>query len=133
MTKNEKLAAVIEKYKQHPQFLRTEIRDPNQRGPLDDTLLHLAARRGAVDDIEVLVAAGANINAAGDLGYTPLHRAAMVGKLDAVKKLVDLGADPRIENELGETPSKVAELGGHEEIVALLQRYRPKPRKTGEK
>jgi hypothetical protein len=51
---NEKLAAVVEKYRSHPEFLGIDILDPNQPGAIDDTLLHLAARTGAVEDIEVL-------------------------------------------------------------------------------
>jgi hypothetical protein len=40
------LAPVIAKYKDHPEFLGTEITHPNQPGAVDDTLLHLTARLG---------------------------------------------------------------------------------------
>ena len=68
------LQAVVERYGAHPQFLGIDITDPNQRGALDDTMLHVAASRGAVDDIEVLVGYGADPDASGDLGYTPCIR-----------------------------------------------------------
>jgi ankyrin repeat protein len=43
----------------------------NQRAATGDTLLHLAAEVGDVDDIEALVDAGANVNAKGHIGNTP--------------------------------------------------------------
>ena len=93
MTMKMKLAAVIKKYQGHPEFLGIDIVDPNQPGAVDDTLLHLTARTGDLEGIEVLIASGAQVNAIGDLGNTPLHQAAMMGKVDSVRKLLQLGAD----------------------------------------
>jgi ankyrin repeat protein len=118
-----KLAAVIDKYRSHPQFLGVNIVDANQRGALDDTLLHIASSRGAVADIAVLVASGAQVNAVGDLGYTPLHHAAMGGRVAAVQKLLEFGADPEIKNEYGENPIQVAENGGHEDVARILRTH----------
>src|SRR5260221_2513546 len=98
----EELAKVIKEYRAHPQFLGIDIDDPNQLGALDDTLLHIAASMGALHDIEVLVAAGADVNAAGDLGHTPLHQAAMSGHLASVRRLLELGADPKRRNEFNQ-------------------------------
>ena len=50
------LLAVIEKYRQHPDFLGTEILGVNQPGGVDDTLLHIVSRRGTIDDAKVLLA-----------------------------------------------------------------------------
>jgi len=102
MPMNEKLAAIIEKYRSHPEFLGIEISDVNQPGAVDDTLLHLAARTGATEDVETLVACGANINAAGDLGNTPLHQAALTGQKDSVRTLLKLGASAKEKNEFGQ-------------------------------
>jgi uncharacterized protein len=79
---------VFQKYNSHPEFLGLELVDPNQPGAVDDTLLHLTARLGALDDIKTLVAAGADVNIIGDLGNTPLHGAAMSRKAEAVKLLL---------------------------------------------
>lgn len=119
----EQVSAIIAKYNTHPEFIGIGISDLNQKGAVDDTLLHLVARTGAVEDIEILVSAGANINVEGDLGNTPLHQAAMMGKLDAVKTLLKLGADPQVKNEFNESVIEVARLGGYTEIIELIDKY----------
>jgi ankyrin repeat protein len=123
---NKELHAVIEKYKDHPEFLGIDILDPNQPGAVDDTLMHIAARNGDLDSIEVLLNSGAKINSIGDLGNTPLHQAAMLGQVTTVRILVQKGANPRIENEFNQTALRMAELGGHNEIVDLLKEYSEK-------
>ena len=123
MTPKDKLAAVIDRYRSHPEFLGMDIVDVNQPGAVDDRLLHIAASTGAIEDIEVLVSAGASINVPGDLGYTPLHAAAMGAHLSSVRKLLDLGADPLLTNEFGETPAKVAQQLGHIEIARFLEQH----------
>lgn len=59
---NPALKAVFDKYRHHPEFLGLELRAPNQAGAVDDTLLHLTARLGALDDMKVLIDAGADVN-----------------------------------------------------------------------
>jgi ankyrin repeat protein len=124
VTLKTKLAAVIKKYQGHPEFLGIDIVDPNQRGAVDDTLLHLTARTGDLEGVEVLIASGAQVNTCGDLGNTPLHQAAMMGKTDSVKKLLQLGADRSLRNKFGQTAMEVAELGGHREVAEILEKVR---------
>ena len=121
MCVNPQLAAVIEKYRSHPEFLGLDIVDPSQPGAVNDTLLHLVSRIGAVEDIEILASAGAEINAIGDLGNTPLHQAAMRGQVASTKKLLTLGANRDLTNEFGQTALTVAELSGHNDIVRILR------------
>lgn len=116
------LEEVLNRYRNHPEFLGIELARADQRGAVDDTPLHIAARLGEVDDIVVLVSHGADVNCRGDLGNTPLHQAALAGKEAAVRQLLLLGSDESIENEFGESPLKVAELGGHRVVVSLLKR-----------
>lgn len=122
MAIKEKFDAVIHKYKQHPEFLGIEITNPNQPGAVDDTLLHIAARTGDVESIEVLIDAGADVNIVGDLGNTPLHAAALRGQINSVKILLRRGANPSIKNEFGETAKEVAELVGYIDIANLLEK-----------
>ena len=117
------LEDVLSKYRTHPDFLGVELTRADQRGAVDDTPLHIAARKGDLEDIAILVAPGADINAWGDLHYTPLHSAAMTGQITAVRKLLELGGNPALPNEFSETPLQVARNGGHEEIVSLLASY----------
>lgn len=129
----DKLVAVIDKYRSHPEFLGLDITDVNQPGAVDDTMLHIAAQKGAIEDVEVLVAAGASVDIPGDLGYTPLHAAAMGGHLSSVRKLLELGANPLVVNEFGETPARVAEQLGFAEIVAVLKQNMKEPAEDNNK
>jgi ankyrin repeat protein len=115
------LAELIEKYSTHPDFLGMEITGANHPGAVDDTMLHIAARTGAVEDIDALIAAGAHVDAAGDLGFTPLHYAAMSGHMPVVERLLHSGAKPDARNEFQQTASEVAEIAGHKDIVHLLR------------
>ena len=123
MINHPKLTAVIDKYRTHPEFLGSEIKRIDQPGALDSTLLHIAARTGAIDDIEVLIAAGASVDCEGDLGNTPLHDAALVGHAGSVAKLLELGADPMAKNEYGQTPLEVAQARGHVEAAEVLTEH----------
>ncbi|NMV37954.1 ankyrin repeat domain-containing protein [Ralstonia insidiosa] len=115
---------IFSKYQNHPDFLGLPITDVNQPGAVDDRLLHIAARKGEVQDIEALIAAGAQVNLPGDLGNTPLHNAALTGSKPAVLKLLELGAKTDIKNEFGETAADVAANGGHTDLGAVISARR---------
>lgn len=57
------------------------------------TPLHLAAHRGDVSIIELLVQFGAQVNKQDNKNYTPLHYALQRGNTLAAKKLLKFGAD----------------------------------------
>ncbi|MBY8610631.1 ankyrin repeat domain-containing protein [Burkholderia arboris] len=124
MASAERLKAVFGRYVTHPEFLGLELSDPNQRGAVDDTVLHLAARTGAIEDMKVLIDAGGDVNIAGDLGNTPLHQAAMMNQFDSVKFLLKCGAKKHLRNEFDQTPLEVAELNKNAEIIRLLKTLR---------
>jgi len=126
MTATDKLAEIIKKYNRHPQFLGLNITDVNQPGAVDDTLLHIAASKGELDDVKVLVACGAKVNAIGDMGGTPLHDAASAGRVEVVAFLLANGADPSIRNEFGKTAADWAKAENHIDVLHLLQKHRPK-------
>lgn len=126
MNPNERLADIFKKYGRHPQFLGDEILDVNQPGGFDDTLLHIAARKGELADVKTLVACGAKVNAIGDMGSTPLHDAASKGHVEVVALLLANGADPTIKNEFGKTAADWAKAENHNDVLSLLQAHRPK-------
>ena len=72
-------AKLIERYQRYPQFLGIEITNVNQRAAMNDTMLHFEAESGATEDMDLLVASEAEVNAIGDIGNTPLHGAALMG------------------------------------------------------
>ena len=62
------------------------------QGCQDRSVLHLAADAGAIELVELLLAAGANPNRKDSSGISALHLAAMKGSLPVVKLLVEAGA-----------------------------------------
>ena len=69
--------------------------------PDGDTCLHVAALRGNLRAVELLLKAGVDIDCQGDMGYTALHYAATP---EIVQVLLDNGASVEIENEFGAAP-----------------------------
>lgn len=116
-----KLQDVLQKYRSHPEFLGLALDNPNQRGAVDDSPLHIAARKGEIEDLEVMLGHGGDANIVGDLGNTPLHQAAMSGRAAAVALLLKHGAKPSIKNEFDQTALDTARLGNHAGVVAILE------------
>lgn len=119
-----KLSELIKKYSNHPDFLGSDILDVNQKGAIDDTMLHISSRRNLTDEILILLASGANIDIQGDLGYTPLQYACMQGNTEAVKILLEYSANTKIKNEFGQTAIDIARLSkkkNSELIISLLE------------
>jgi ankyrin repeat protein len=80
----------------------TEKIDPlTYRAPDGDTCLHIAAHRGNLRAVELLIKAGLDINLQGDMGYTPLHYARTP---EIVAFLLASGASTNLENEFGQAP-----------------------------
>ena len=103
------LLCILKKYETHPDFFGDTIKDINQVGGMDDTVLHIAARNNSLNDALVFLQNGALIDLKGDLGYTPLHYACMFGNIEMVKLLLDNGSDKNIQNEFGENAPKTRE------------------------
>ena len=117
------LQALVDKYRFLWERFGRKLSDINEPYDVDgDTLLHHVARSGGVDEADLLVASGAQINARGDMGYTPLHCAAIQGRPTMVERLLALGADPKLRDEFGQTALTTAQSGGHAEVARLLKR-----------
>lgn len=72
------------------------------RSPEGDTCLHIAALRGDLRSVQLLLEAGLDVNDLGDMGNTPLHYARKRGHEEVVQLLLRQGANPNIRNEFGE-------------------------------
>jgi ankyrin repeat protein len=113
---------VLAKYNELALFDEMELTDPNQIGIGEDAPIHIACLEGELEDVEIMVSAGADINLIGDIGNTPLHYAVSGGNLMVVKRLIELGASPRIKNEFGETAKDIAEIKKIDEIATILKK-----------
>jgi ankyrin repeat protein len=118
----------------------------NAKSEADATPLHYAARLGQKETVELLIAAGADVNAKFEDGETPLywasgkiadllrqhggktakapdisiHAAARQGKIEAVKQHLTDGVGVNAKSERGRTPLHSAAREGHKEVVELL-------------
>ena len=97
-----------------------------------DTRGKFKTEKDAVESIDLLAAAGANVNAKDDEGQTALHGAALWGSNEVVKCLVRHNADLYAKDSRGATPvdSALGLHGGgpggnggevHKDTAALLQ------------
>ncbi|KAF9797966.1 hypothetical protein SFRURICE_019309 [Spodoptera frugiperda] len=81
--------------------------------------LHNACSYGHYELTELLVSAGAGVNAADLWRFTPLHEAAAKGKADIVRLLLKHGADPTRRNRDGLTPLQLVRAGDSDTADAL--------------
>ena len=86
----------------------------------NDTSLHLAARNGHTNTVELLLSKGVSIEAINHLGKTPLHFAAMNGHTSTVELLLSKGASIEAMDHYNDTPLHHTARNGHTSIVELL-------------
>jgi ankyrin repeat protein len=101
--------------------LRTLLKaaDVNAKDKRGTTPLMMAAAYGSIDAMNILVAAGADVNAKNDFGATALHWC--TGDLAKVRLLVDKGADVNARSKMGRTPLLIAAShSGGAPVVELL-------------
>lgn len=92
------------------------------RGLEGDTPLHVMTWRQDRDAVQLLLEAGAEVDAVGDMDQTPLHVATMQQDEAIAELLLRAGADPGIRSEFGDTPRELADRQGGG-MLALFRRY----------
>ncbi|KFZ20754.1 hypothetical protein V502_02998 [Pseudogymnoascus sp. VKM F-4520 (FW-2644)] len=94
--------------------LRSEIVAPNIHA---STMLHNAA---SIEEVRLLIDAGANVSAVDDRNETRLHSAALDGETEVVRLLLNAGASVLATSFNGATPLHMAVRYDHEDVVRLL-------------
>jgi uncharacterized protein len=80
-----------------------------------------ASGTGNLEEVNRLLAQGADVNAAGNLvGDTALMRASQEGRILVVQRLLEAGADVNAARKDGNTALMLASLMGHTVIVSML-------------
>ena len=82
--------------------------------------MYLAAERGHLEVVRLLLEARADKNAARQDGTTALMAAAVNGHLEVVRLLLEAGADKNAASQDGTTALMAATARGHLEVVRLL-------------
>ncbi|CAL7947927.1 unnamed protein product [Xylocopa violacea] len=84
------------------------------------TGLHIAADKGHLSCVHVLVQAGAQLDVMDRNQLTPLMLAASKGKADVVKYLIRIGADVTLKGEDGMTALHMAAKSGHLDVCRII-------------
>ena len=80
----------------------------------------MAVSRGSVEITELVIEAGADLNAQDKVGNTALHEAALQDRVQAAQVLIQAGADVNISNDKAQTPLDLAHGQRHSRLVAVL-------------
>ncbi|WP_100658797.1 ankyrin repeat domain-containing protein [Alteromonas flava] len=104
------------------EFSGINIDGPETVGLFSNRPLHVAAIWNDCEAIDMLVAAGADINVKGEHGFTPLFEASAQDNYEAVKRLIELGAKA-IRNDDGLLPSEYVSNTANERTVNLLREH----------
>jgi ankyrin repeat protein len=100
--------------------------NPNITTDDQQTPLQLAAYFGSTEVVEMLIAAGADVNTAETAnGHTALVAAARNGHTEVIRMLLDAGADRSVRIKDGRVAYQVARQYGHLEAANLLLSYKP--------
>ena len=83
--------------------------------------LHYAADRGNLSIANLLLQAGATVDAVDNYGQTALHLAAHFGYIQVVEALLNAGADKAVKDKHGKTALDDAQDRNETAIVKLLR------------
>ena len=92
----------------------------NTRSGFGNYPINIAAARGRVQEVALLLENGADVNQLDEHGYTSLHEAVEQVHHEIVLLLIKQEADTKIENDDGDTALDHAKLLGKDQIAKLL-------------
>nr|XP_032801958.1 inversin isoform X1 [Petromyzon marinus] len=96
--------------------------DVNLADKYGGTALHAAALSGHVSTVRLLLAHGAQVDAANVMKHTPLFRACEMGHKEVIETLIEGGARVDLVDQDGHSPLHWAALGGNADICLILIR-----------
>jgi acyl-CoA-binding protein len=98
----------------------TTVVNVNYADESGQTALHLAADKGCVECVAVLLAAGADMNASDHDGISVLQAAVIAGHVETCRVLLQAGADAEQADHDGDTPRSCAADDDGDQAMKLL-------------
>jgi len=89
--------------------------------PMRIAAIHAAVAGRSREAVELIVEAGAPINAQQHKGWTALHEVVNKKDLDLARYFLAHGADPKVQNDEGKSPIGLAADQGSTDILKLLK------------
>ena len=98
--------------------------EPNVTDPVTGTTpLLSSAGTGDAQCVDLLLKAGARVDAEDSAHATSVWQAALGGNPAVLERFIEMGVDPNRPNKQGVTPLMVAAASGNKEIVDILLRH----------
>lgn len=110
-------------YQTLPEYSGLVLRDVNQKSLFNDYPINIAATRGSIEEMSLLLALGADVNASGEHGYLPIHNAVEQDKVEAIFWLMEHGAFINAKNDDGVTPKELAKILDHKGAMDALDKF----------
>ena len=117
---NRKLELALKSYEEVPDFYGLKIEAINSKSRYGDQVIHMACVSGNLQDLEIFLNNGADVNARGESGMIPLHYAVEQGHAELVQFLWAKGANKNLKDDNGDTPADTAKLLNKEDILLIL-------------
>lgn len=115
------LNVLLKSYETIPDFYGLKIEAINSQSRYGDQVIHMACVSGNLQDLEIFINNGADVNVGGEGGMTPLHYAVEQGHLEIVQFLLANGADKSIKDDDGETAADMALMLNKEDFINVLR------------
>ena|SRR5215510_8625974 len=112
---------IFRKLEQTASWYGIQVKAVNQKNDLGDTPLHTVCSWGEVPPVELLIEAGADVNARGDRGCTPVFNAVVGESADVIRALKRFGASLEIKSVDGRSVLEYARnVGSSREVLEAL-------------
>jgi uncharacterized protein len=111
---------LLAEYQTLPEYSGLLLSDVNKKSLFNDYPINIAATRGSIEEMSLLLAHGADVNAAGEHGYLPIHDAVEQDKVEAISWLIKNGAVVDAKNDDGLTPRELAKVLNNKGAMSVL-------------
>jgi ankyrin repeat domain-containing protein 50 len=117
----ERVKVLIERAKRTPDSSKETLNQTDDG--LERSALAAAVEGGHVDIVDLLLAAGVDVNLQDRLGRTPLHGCALYNRYAIAQKLIDAHADIDRPDQWGKSALSMAQSYGRRALVVLFLEY----------